>query len=142
MQLTIYTDYAFRVLIYLGSKQEKSQISEIAEYYNISFNHLTKAVHHLSKLGYIRSQQGRGGGIELAKAPKEINLRKIIEACEPHMSLVECLGTSNNCVITPVCHLKNIFGKAREAFLKELANHTLADIIEHKNGELRRFIDH
>ena len=40
MQLTIYTDYTLRVLIYLGVQPEykRSNIKEIAEFYKISNN--------------------------------------------------------------------------------------------------------
>ena len=141
MQLTIYTDYALRVLIFLATKEDRSQISEISSYYNISFNHLTKAVHHLSKLGYVKSQQGRGGGIELAMNPKDINIGKVLEACEPSMAMVECMGSDNKCVITSACHLKTIMIKAKKAFLNELRQHHLSDIINHKNSEIKKFIE-
>ena len=41
MQLTMYTDYSLRVLIYLAlTNGEKTTISEIAESYGVSKNHL------------------------------------------------------------------------------------------------------
>lgn len=43
MQLTQYTDYSLRVLIYLDLyNKELATISEIAKSYNISRNHLGK----------------------------------------------------------------------------------------------------
>ena len=141
MQFTVYTDYALRVLIYLAAKSEKSQISQISDYYDISFNHLKKTVHHLSKLGYVKSHQGRGGGIELAMDPKEINIAEVLVACEPNMSMVECMGTGNKCVITPVCQLKTIMTRAKKAFLNELGLYHLSDIMNHKNDEIRKFIE-
>lgn len=48
MRITRYTDYALRVLMYLGPEGEKlSTISEVAEHYGISKNHLMKVVYEL-----------------------------------------------------------------------------------------------
>ena len=49
MQLTLHTDYSLRVLIYLTQKRaDLATISEIANFYQISRNHLVKVVHHLA----------------------------------------------------------------------------------------------
>ena len=68
MRLTNYTDYSLRVLIYLAAKDRNklSTISEIAEAYGISKNHLMKVIHELGKIGVINTIRGRGGGIQLA----------------------------------------------------------------------------
>lgn len=50
MQLTMYTDYSLRVLIYLAAQgSELATISEIVNFYDISRNHLMKVVQHLSE---------------------------------------------------------------------------------------------
>ena len=47
MQLTLYTDYSLRVLLYLGLKpQRMATITDIAQSYGISRNHLVKVVHN------------------------------------------------------------------------------------------------
>ena len=56
MELTFYTDYSLRVLIYLGLRRPQlSMISEIADDYRISRNHLMKVVHGLARGGFIRT---------------------------------------------------------------------------------------
>ena len=63
MQLTYYTDYSLRVLMYLAHQpRRRVSISEIAERYDISRNHLMKVVHNLSRGGFIKSHRGKGGG--------------------------------------------------------------------------------
>lgn len=71
MRLTSYSDYSFRVLIYLGTKDREKliKITEIADAFSISKNHLMKIIHHLGKMGYIETIRGRGGGVRLAKSP-------------------------------------------------------------------------
>ena len=129
MQLSQHTDYAFRILIYLGTKTKLVRISDISDAYGISFNHLTKTVHELVQLGFIESKQGRNGGIKLAMAANKINLRKIVEKMENKLAIVECLGPSNTCVISSGCLLKGILKSASESFLKELGKFTLEDIL-------------
>ncbi|MGH8033806.1 MAG: Rrf2 family transcriptional regulator [Lysobacterales bacterium] len=54
MKLTRFTDYALRVLIYLGLREEgRVTIREISESYDISRNHLMKVVSNLTRLGRV-----------------------------------------------------------------------------------------
>lgn len=79
MQLTSYTDYALRVLIYLAKNPEqKVTIGELAEFFKISRNHLVKVVHNLSINGFVRSIRGKGGGLYLAKPAKQINIGDVV----------------------------------------------------------------
>ena len=59
MQLSNFTDYSIRVLLYLSflTDEERVTITQISEYYKISNNHLVKVVYNLSKLGYIETKQ-------------------------------------------------------------------------------------
>ena len=66
MQLTRYTDYSLRTLIYLGAHEGTHTIAEIANSFGISRNHLVKVVHNLGKLRYIDTLRGKSGGIKLA----------------------------------------------------------------------------
>ena len=135
MRLTAYTDYSLRVLIYLGLRGERlSTISELAETYGLSANHLMKIIHNLGKLGYIETVRGRGGGMKLAGAPEEINLGQVVRQMEPDFAIVECFDPERRagCVITPACRLQLVLGKAVEAFLDVLDNHTLADLLQNR----------
>ncbi|MGE0226048.1 MAG: Rrf2 family transcriptional regulator [Acetobacteraceae bacterium] len=136
MQLTLYTDYSLRVLIYLGLRRDRlSTVSEIAQGYGISRNHLVKVVHNLSTLGFIHSLRGKGGGLSLARAPELINIGDVVRHAEANFNIVECFdGRQLNCPITPVCRLKGALSDATDAFLGVLDGYTLADVLknEHK----------
>jgi Rrf2 family transcriptional regulator, nitric oxide-sensitive transcriptional repressor len=136
MHLTTYTDFSLRVLLYLGTLEdgEKTNIKEISQTFLISENHLSKIVYELGKLGLIETIRGRNGGIRLAKPPSEINIGWVVRQTEDNLSLVECFaGRENNCIVTPVCHLKHIFQEALQAFLKVLDSYTLADLLQNKS---------
>lgn len=133
MRFTRYTDYALRVLIYLGLKPagELSTIREIADRYGISENHLMKVVHHLGRHGFITTQRGRQGGMTLAKAPADIRLGDVVVKCEDDLRLVECFDReSNTCPIAGGCALSGVIADALAAFMDVLDRHTLADLLQ------------
>lgn len=129
MQLTLYTDYSLRVLIYLSRMPtETTTITEISEFYKISRNHLVKVVHRLALLGFITSLRGKGGGIKLAKKPNQINLGEVVRKTEPHFCMVECFNEkTNQCAITATCQLKGLINQGIQAFFKTLDRYTLVD---------------
>lgn len=131
MQLTLYTDYSLRVLIYLGMRPEhQATITEIAESYGISRNHLVKVVHNLSNMGYIKTSRGRGGGMLLGYKPEEINIGEVVQKTEPNFDLVECFDKENNtCPIAPGCALIKALKVAKSSFLDVLNQYTLADVV-------------
>lgn len=131
MRLTQYTDYSFRVLIYLGLRPDRRcTIREISEAYGISRNHLMKVVQQLAAEGYVESTRGVGGGLMLAHAPDQFGIGDVVRAMEPDIGLVECMRPKNECVITGACRLYGMLGEARDAFFEVLDRYTLADILE------------
>jgi Rrf2 family transcriptional regulator, nitric oxide-sensitive transcriptional repressor len=132
MQLTQYTDYSLRVLIYLSQKQEGelATITEIADFYGISRNHLVKVVHNLAIYGYIQTTRGKHGGMCLARPAGEIGIGDVVRHTEPNLDIAECFNKENNsCVISNVCTLKSILGDARTNFMQTLDRHTIADTL-------------
>ncbi|WP_310388013.1 Rrf2 family transcriptional regulator [Roseateles sp.] len=130
MRLTTMTDYALRMLIYLGQHPERlCTTAEIAQAYGISEAHLTKITHQLGLGGWISTVRGKGGGMRLALQPADIMLGALVRAVEPDFYLVECLGASNACNLSGRCRLTGIFNDALAAFLAQLDRHSLADLL-------------
>ena len=133
MRLTSFTDYSLRVLMYLSVKEgELSTISEIAERYAISRNHLMKVVYELGRLGYVETVRGKHGGMRLRDTPARINLGQVIRRTENDLSLVECFSTQNYCRLTPSCALRGVLREALQAFFSVLDRYSLADLLKPK----------
>lgn len=130
MQLTKYTDFALRTLIFLGVQTPECRvtITQVSEHFDIPRNHLIKIVHHLGKEGYIDTVRGKGGGIRLGRPAREINLRQLVETTEETLKPVNCHRPS--CPILGNCRLQEILFSAQEAFMQELEKYTLADICQ------------
>ena len=133
MRLTRYTDYAMRVLLYLGARPEQlCSIGEIAGAYRISQNHLMKVVNDLARQGYVESVRGRFGGIRLGRAAAEINVGAVIRHTEDGFDLVDCGG----CIIAPACGLTGALHEALAAFMAVLDGYSLADLLA-RRGDIR-----
>ena len=136
MRLTRYTDYAMRVLLYLGARQDRlCSIAEIAGAYGISQNHLMKVVSDLVNAGYLVSVRGRFGGVRLARPPDQINVGAVVRHTEDGFDLVDC----GSCIIAPACGLTGALSKALSAFLEVLDGYTLADLVVSRSAMLALF---
>ena len=141
MRLTLYTDYSLRVLLYLANREDESAtISELADFYKISRNHLVKVVHNLGLNGYILTTRGRHGGLKLACPAKEIQIGEGVRSAEPDFDLLECFNpATDQCVITRSCNLKSVIFNAQASFLGVLDKYTLADIARASKKTLSSF---
>lgn len=134
LQLTQFTDYSLRMLIYIAlSDNDVCTISEIATSYNISKNHLMKVAHRLGQLNVLKTIRGKSGGLQLDIPPESINLGRLIQQLEPHFFIVECLDKKNGkCVISSACRLKHILSEAKDNFIQTLEKYTLKDIVQER----------
>jgi Rrf2 family nitric oxide-sensitive transcriptional repressor len=143
MRLTTFTDYTLRVLIYLGAHQREGRlatISDVAAAYGFSENHLMKIVHHLARQGYVETTRGKGGGMELARAPERINIGDVVRGAEEDLAVVECFKQGSlECPIAPACELRGLLGRAMNAFFDVLDGQTLADLLRPQEQLIRIF---
>jgi Rrf2 family nitric oxide-sensitive transcriptional repressor len=138
MQLTRYSDYSLRVLMYLAVRPEYlATIAEIAGAYGISRAHLMKVVHQLGRAGFVDTVRGRGGGIQLARAPEQISIGGVVRRTEDKLAIVECFEPSTSqCRIESACGLRGVLEEALDAFLGTLDRYTLADLVARRRKPL------
>jgi len=134
MRMTLHTDYALRMLIYIASRRDGlCTVNDVAEAYHLSRNHLLKVAQTLRGLGIIETTRGRSGGIRLAVPPGEIRVGALVRATEEEFSLTECMQAhGRSCAISPACRLKGMLHEALAAFLTVLDKYTLEDIVRNR----------
>lgn len=140
MQLTRYTDFGIRTLMYLAIQPEREElfrISEITEVFDLSPNHVSKIVHHLGKLGYLETIRGKSGGFRLGMSPKDINVGKLVRVLENSLAPIDC--SKPYCRFTPSCQLKGVLADAVAAYLAVIDAFTLEDIVSNKD-ELKQLL--
>jgi Rrf2 family nitric oxide-sensitive transcriptional repressor len=129
MQLTRFTDYGLRVLMYLSgpAREHPVTVAEIAERFDISRHHLNKVVQFLAQQGWVLTTRGKGGGLALALPPERYPLGQVVRALEGEAPIVDC--TEPPCALHRRCGLKPLLDHASAAFYRALDAHTLADTL-------------
>lgn len=128
MKITQFTDYSFRLLLYLSRSRDRIvTVREVADYYGISSEHLKKIVRSLSEAGHIQTVRGKHGGLLLAREPCEINLGRLLREQE-NLALLPCHEECDTCPVEN-CKLRDLVDDAMAAFLQRFDGKTLADII-------------
>jgi Rrf2 family nitric oxide-sensitive transcriptional repressor len=140
--MTLHTDYALRMLIYLAIHEPRtSTVNDVAESYGISRNHLLKVALKLKNLGLLATARGRSGGIRLAMEPEEINVGTVVRQLGDEFPAVECMRAGGRgCVLSPICRLKGIVREAMGAYLSVFDDYSLADLVANRS-ELMSILD-
>lgn len=132
MRLTLQTDYALRMLMYLATNQNTVvTIADTSRKFGISRNHLMKVAHKLGVHDYIETVRGRSGGLRLARPANDINIGNVARDMENDNAFLECFQAGpGTCHILPSCRLKGMMSAALEAFYASLGRHSLADLTD------------
>lgn len=130
MQLSKFTDYAFRAMIYLAKKEDKlCTVEELARELQTSEHHMKKVVHKLASYEYIYSTKGRSGGLRLGKKPEEINLGEVLKITEDNLNIFVCFQHHHCPLLDSGCRLKAIAHGALQDFLQYFSEYTLRDLL-------------
>ncbi len=134
MRFLLSTDYALRVLLYVGAHPGGPvPTSTIAAAYGVSVDHVAKTAKALTREGLLRATRGAGGGLELAIAPDGIRVGDVVRMFEPGQGVVDCLRGGAPCRIERGCRLRNVLARAEAAFYRELDGWTLADLLRNSS---------
>lgn len=131
MRVTKRTNIAMRVLMYCAANPGRLVTKhEIAERCNASENHLAQVINQLAQMGFLHTQRGRNGGLELGRPASEIVIGEIFRALEQPVPLAECFAdVDNTCPLTDACRLRGALTKAANAFYETLDPITLDALV-------------
>jgi Rrf2 family nitric oxide-sensitive transcriptional repressor len=135
LRLLASTDFALRTLMLLANQPQGGplNVETLATMLgNVSRNHLHKVVQTLAGLGLVRTIRGNGGGVVLAAPPGSIKVGKLIRDLEGEQPVVECFRDGGTCVLSADCRLRCYLKDARNAFFRDLDQHTIADCLPRK----------
>lgn len=133
MYITKYTDYSLRTLMLLALQppDHLMSIEEISNTFAISRGHLMKVVNQLAQLDLVETVRGRTGGVRLHYDHSEINIGEVFRQLEEIGELVNC--EDGPCLFMGNCKLDSLLRKATDAFLHELDQYTLADLVKRRS---------
>jgi Rrf2 family protein len=118
---------ATRALVCLARDQDGGAISprSIALQLGESRTYMAKVLRSLVKAGLLRAEHGSKGGVRLNRAPEEITLLAIVEACQGAIVGSYCEDIDD---IRIACAFHHAAVELREAIVSVLSKWHLADI--------------
>jgi len=127
--ITREADYATRAVLCLATKyaaKEQMSTLALAEEMDIPYRFLRKIIKTLVEADIVVSKRGKGGGLFLARKPKEISLRDVIEAVDVRgLALSYCLQEGNVCNRQPICKINRELTEVQKMVDEKLSAITL-----------------
>ncbi|MEH3136753.1 MAG: Rrf2 family transcriptional regulator [Mycolicibacterium neoaurum] len=130
MQLTRFTDLGLRTMMLLAAgdaADRRITTRSIATGADASEHHVAKAVARLVDLGMVNAKRGRVGGLSLTEDGRTVSLGWLVRRLEGDAEVIDCAG-DRPCPLIAGCRLRRVLAEAKEAFYRELDNHTLQDL--------------
>lgn len=130
MQLTRFTDLGLRTMMLLAAgdaAERRITTRSIATGADASEHHVAKAVARLVELGMVNAKRGRVGGLSLTAEGRTVSLGWLVRRLEGDAEVIDCAG-ERPCPLIAGCRLRRVLAEAKEAFYRELDNHTLEDL--------------
>ena len=127
LKINRQTDYAVRVILSLAKREGGTRLSSavIRREMQIPPAFMGRIVAQLAQAELIITYPGREGGIMLARPPREITLRDVVEAFEGKFCISACLdGGIVDCPFEAACPVRKRWGKLQVVILQELSKTT------------------
>lgn len=91
-----------------------------------SATYLAKVVRQLVKAGILRAERGASGGVRMGRAPVEITLLDIVEACQGKIAADHC---RSDCARGTVCAYHRAAVELQSSIVRVLSHWTLAQLL-------------
>jgi Rrf2 family nitric oxide-sensitive transcriptional repressor len=130
------TDYAIRVLLALARQGDEGMLptSHVQKEMLIPKAMSLRVVAELVRGGFIRTYPGRKGGLRLAHASEDINLRQVVTHFESNFTVSECIHESGSCPFEAICPVSCRWVRLQALILEELEGTTLAQLAQEANA--------
>ena len=134
--------YAIRALLELADQPrgEVLSLSIIAKRQRIKPKYLEQILFRLRKAHLIKGKKGPGGGFFLARKPKEIRLKDILDAVGETTAPVRCLlGIPDKyCAHVAPCPMQECWFKLKKEMDSFFDKYTLHDMCVRKKARFRK----
>lgn len=131
MKLSTRARYGVRLMLALAQNYGKEPIylKDIANQEDISEKYLSLLIMPLRGIGLVTSVRGAYGGYNLAKDPKQINLKEIVDVLEGDCSLVNCVKDPSACPRVSTCASHDIWAILDGKISETLSSVTLDKLV-------------
>lgn len=128
MRVTRAADIGLRALMVLAADPERqTTIAALADELSVPERHLGKVVQQLASGQLIVTTRGRGGGLRISGVGRAATAADVIALIEGPRLVVDCFDPP--CPLVSLdCRLRHVLHDAQNAFDRELAKVTMADL--------------
>lgn len=132
MQLTITTDYAIRIIMYLSKTRRVTSAGEISEQVGIAKKSLLATANKLRSAKLIAGHMGVSGGYSLMRRPEDITLLDIMKVTEGSIKINHCLehGKSNPCFRSEYCPVHEFYCGLQEKLEGYFTSVTIQQLLD------------
>lgn len=136
MKLSTKGRYGARILLDVAVHGGEAPVllRVIADRQQIPLSYLERLVAALVSGGILASRRGIGGGVSLAKHPKDIKVSEIIRLLEGSVAPVNCVGDPKICSRSASCVTRNVWGDIEQAIDRVLESYTLQDLVDRQSN--------
>ena len=138
MKISTRGRYSLRMMIDLAQHYNDGFVAlkDISARQNISKKYLEQIIPFLNRNNLLNASKGHMGGYRLAKPPRDITVREILESAEGSLTPVSCMDNSPNlCKNCGDCLTLPIYEGLYEVINNYLSGIALEDIIEKAAAE-------
>ena len=134
MRLTTKGRYAVTAMLDVAYHSEKRPVSltDIAKRQNISLSYLEQLFSRLRRAGMVEGVRGPGGGYQLSRDAKLINIADIVTAVDEPLDSTRC-GGQGNCQNDQPCLTHDLWMGLSEQIRLYLSTINLHDLLQRKN---------
>ena len=137
LELSSEGRYALRALLYLASTGERITAQRISAEAHVPRRLLARILARLSHARLVESEQGRGGGSQLARPATQITLREAVEAVEGPFGVTRCIVENRACGEGAPCALHDAWEEGQRTILEYLNTQTLDEFLtQNPSGRL------
>lgn len=125
--------YALQIIYYLTLNRDKEIISsnEISEQEKIPRLFCLRIIKRLEKAGIVRIYRGAKGGYTLARDPKRLTFRDIIEIVDDDIVLQTCIDSDTICSTRGSdCNIRRALKKIQDKLLNDFDNINFQDLVD------------
>ena len=137
MKLSTRSRYGVRMMLDLAGHYGEKPVflKDIAAREKISEKYLSLIVIPLKSAGLIRSIRGAQGGYILAREPKDITLRNIVEAVDGETCLVNCVKNPETCDRASTCPTRDLWQHLGSKISETLEHISLAQLAKNQESK-------
>jgi Rrf2 family protein len=130
VKITRAVDYGVRGVLYMAMQPEGKMclLSDICREQDVPQSFMAKIFQSLTKARIVNSFRGVKGGFSLAKNPKDITLKDVLEAIDGPMNINICVAGEGECERENICPAAPVWGEVQDAILEVLHRWNFEDL--------------